>query len=355
MLLFCVFFNFYVHFSQDILYCIRFQSIMCSVSHLTIYHFTLNKLLTLDFTGVQLRTSHGNISSVELNDGDYSKARIGRETCEAEHPSTLKHHSSGDSKRFVQQPITSLSWQQAVAPLDESLTCINWLRRCRAPKLPLALAGGNGETTNDSGSTKAPDYGHFSGTCATVRPEDQKSCDLDCKRPPYSYAQLISMALRSCSSHRLTIPEIYLWIQKKFPYFRSNANPLWRNSVRHTLSLLPMFTKERVPGEKLSFWSVRDAPAETQARLSAPATARVFNPSKQDNSMHTVNAIGSPSHILVPLLAPIIVSSPSPAVTKTAPTRPRLLAPKVALHYLFASRTPLLKTLFDDQDNQNSN
>uniref|UniRef100_UPI00358F88BB hepatocyte nuclear factor 3-alpha-like isoform X2 n=1 Tax=Myxine glutinosa TaxID=7769 RepID=UPI00358F88BB len=260
------------------------------------------------------------------------KARNASETYEAEHPSTPEHHSSGKSNRFVQQPITSLSWQQTVAPLDESLTCISWLRQCRAPKLPLALAkgeaGGNGEATSDHRSTKATGDGDVGRTCGTIGHKDQKTCDLDCKRPPYSYAQLISMALRSCSSHRLTIPEIYHWIQKKFPYFRSNANRRWRNSVRHTLSLLPMFTKERVPGEKLSFWSVRDEPAETQARLSATTTERLFNPTNQDSPMNTVNAIASPSHILVPVLSPIIVSSPSPVVTKTAQTRPRLLAPK---------------------------
>ncbi|KAJ1554618.1 Foxq2 protein, partial [Cladochytrium tenue] len=39
-------------------------------------------------------------------------------------------------------------------------------------------------------------------------------------KPPLSYVQLISMAIRSSPEQRLVLSEIYAWISAHYPYFR---------------------------------------------------------------------------------------------------------------------------------------
>lgn len=46
-------------------------------------------------------------------------------------------------------------------------------------------------------------------------------------KPPYSYAALISRALRECGTGKLTLSGIYEWIKDKFPYYRT-AEAAWQ-------------------------------------------------------------------------------------------------------------------------------
>jgi len=46
-------------------------------------------------------------------------------------------------------------------------------------------------------------------------------------KPPYSYAALISRALRECEGAKLTLAGIYDWIKSNFPYYRS-AEAAWQ-------------------------------------------------------------------------------------------------------------------------------
>lgn len=80
-------------------------------------------------------------------------------------------------------------------------------------------------------------------------------------KPVESYALMIYKALEDSSEGKLTLSEIYAWIESTYPYYRK-ADPVWKNSIRHNLSLNPTFKKVPRPQNckgKGGFWAIDDS------------------------------------------------------------------------------------------------
>ncbi|XP_041123671.1 forkhead box protein J2 [Polyodon spathula] len=83
-------------------------------------------------------------------------------------------------------------------------------------------------------------------------------------KPPFSYATLISQAIKSTARGRMSLNDIYSWICEQYPYYKNTAAG-WKNSIRHNLSLNKCFRKIPRPRDdpgKGSYWTIDSCPKE---------------------------------------------------------------------------------------------
>ncbi|XP_033645460.1 forkhead box protein M1-like [Asterias rubens] len=134
-------------------------------------------------------------------------------------------YSNGE--QFLQGVFPNGRWITRGTSADDSLTNITWLKRMSAPDLD----------PNSLQSTQMADPRY--------------------ERPPYSYSTLIQFAISSSRVGKMTLREIYAWIEETFPYFKS-AKAGWRNSIRHNLSLHKIFIREPpINHGQPAFWTLR--------------------------------------------------------------------------------------------------
>ncbi|XP_057311005.1 uncharacterized protein LOC130648895 [Hydractinia symbiolongicarpus] len=128
--------------------------------------------------------------------------------------------------------------------LDDSLTNLQWLTDVRVndildgkplPYAPLSPAPSNSSEDGEEAKCVKREPRHFSDSSIDYR----NNRDL---KPPYSYAALIIMAMKSKSCAKMTLSEIYKWITDNFSFYK-HADPSWQNSIRHNLSLNKCFAK----------------------------------------------------------------------------------------------------------------
>ncbi|KAG9005505.1 hypothetical protein FRB94_001511 [Tulasnella sp. JGI-2019a] len=88
---------------------------------------------------------------------------------------------------------------------------------------------------------------------------DLKDCPPGVK-PYHAYSTLIRYAIKGSPSGKLLLEDIYEALMLRFDYFKT-APAGWKNSVRHNLSLNPMFVKVERPltdRGKGFYWTVKD-------------------------------------------------------------------------------------------------
>lgn len=127
----------------------------------------------------------------------------------------------------------SSSERRPSTSLDESLTNMQWL--CKLDSNPLLETQKANETITAEPTSMNPH-----------------------PKPPYSYATLILLAINSTQEKRMTLQDIYKWIEDNFPYYK-NCKKAWKNSIRHNLSLHSFFLKAQRPSSlpgKGSYWCI---------------------------------------------------------------------------------------------------
>ncbi|KAK3908657.1 Forkhead box protein O [Frankliniella fusca] len=106
-----------------------------------------------------------------------------------------------------------------------------------------------------------------------------------------SYADLIAQAILSSPERRLTLAQIYRWMEENVPYFKESSSNApasaasssvgWKNSVRHNLSLLDRFVRVQNEDKGQSSWWTVDPNAKpgrgsrTRRRAASMETSRM--------------------------------------------------------------------------------
>ncbi|NXY33939.1 FOXM1 protein, partial [Pomatorhinus ruficollis] len=161
---------------------------------------------------------------------------------------------SGVDPVVGQEQETNSSGETMSSVLDNSLTNIQWLGKMRSDGLNPSSVKEDTEKEN-----QMPLRERVKVTAAAAVPTAAVSSlwqDSVSERPPYSYMAMIQFAINSTEKKRMTLKDIYTWIEDHFPYFKHVAKPGWKNSIRHNLSLHNMFVRETSANGKISFWTI---------------------------------------------------------------------------------------------------
>ncbi|XP_055567111.1 forkhead box protein M1 isoform X2 [Falco biarmicus] len=173
---------------------------------------------------------------------------------------TLQH--SGADSAVAQEQESNSSGETMSSVLDNSLTNIQWLGKMRSDGLSPCSVKQDMEKENQmplQERIKTEEDAPAAAIPAAAIPTAAAASswqDSVSQRPPYSYMAMIQFAINSTEKKRMTLKDIYTWIEDHFPYFKHVAKPGWKNSIRHNLSLHDMFVRETSANGKISFWTL---------------------------------------------------------------------------------------------------
>ncbi|NXX14243.1 FOXM1 protein, partial [Podargus strigoides] len=139
--------------------------------------------------------------------------------------------------------------------LDNSLTNIQWLGKMRSDELSPCSVKKEMEKENEMPLWERIKVNDSAASIPTATSSSLWQDSIS-ERPPYSYMAMIQFAINSTEKKRMTLKDIYTWIEDHFPYFKHVAKPGWKNSIRHNLSLHDMFVRETSANGKISFWTI---------------------------------------------------------------------------------------------------
>uniref|UniRef100_A0A8C3R9L9 Forkhead box protein M1 n=1 Tax=Cyanoderma ruficeps TaxID=181631 RepID=A0A8C3R9L9_9PASS len=165
-------------------------------------------------------------------------------------------HSGADTV-VGQEQETNSSGQTMSSVLDNSLTNIQWLGKMRSDGLnPSSLKEDTEKENHMPLEERVKTEEEAAATAVPPAAVSSSWQDSVSERPPYSYMAMIQFAINSTEKKRMTLKDIYTWIEDHFPYFKHVAKPGWKNSIRHNLSLHDMFVRETPANGKISFWTI---------------------------------------------------------------------------------------------------
>ncbi|CAI9722695.1 forkhead box protein M1 isoform X1 [Octopus vulgaris] len=126
------------------------------------------------------------------------------------------------------------------------------------------------------------------------------------KRPPFSYVKLIENALNSRHDKRMTLKEIYRWIETNYPYYSNTTKLGWKNSIRHDLSTNKCFVREptRYYGSHWKLVSTaKDTVSSSSSLLSSSSSS-----SSSSSTLSTATSLSLPSSVLTSYSSPSLSS-----------------------------------------------
>lgn len=143
-------------------------------------------------------------------------------------------------------------------------------------------------------------------------PENMPAVEDDGTKPPYSYAQMIGMAILRAKGRKLTLAQIYDWISRTFAFYREDPKQGWHNSIRHNLSLNKAFGKtERPKGDpgKGCYWVILEG-----------MEGQFLKDKGRKASNNNNNLSGMTVHANVMRPEPMTLSQPAPTLEPLGPS-----------------------------------